>query len=568
METIRELLGRLNQLTAEELTELRAAVVAEFDRIDGEPTTPENVAILNELADAGDQVIAESTDREAKQAQAESDKEAAKSRIAALKGEAPEETEEEKETPAEGEPEAEPEETPEAEVPVEEPEPVAASGSVARMAAAAGKPAPSPEADAPKARRVSLTATGALRGLRDPSSPIEDRKEFATALAETLQRLPRHGSPRGDVLIASARWDYPEERQLGGDAEVNTERMEAVTGMSALTASGGICAPVNIDFSVPTWATADRPLRDGLPSFQATRGGIRFVQPPDITGLAGATGIWTAATDASPGAATKPVLTVACGSTEEVLVEAIPTRLQFGNMQGRFAPEQVAANTDLAMAAAARIAENNLLEKIAAKCVKGVANAELVLGATRDLLTMVDQVRAQQLQLHRLPDSQVITAIFPRWVKDLIRIDLLREVGHDNSGDWNVLRITDAQVEELLRAHGINAVFHLDGQPGSVEGGVSQVFAEPAKGTIKAFPTKLVWYAFPEGTMQFLDAGRLDLGVVRDATLDATNDYETFIEPFEGLAYRGYANGALQLVSSLCANGASAGTVSTANKCA
>lgn len=28
--------------------------------------------------------------------------------------------------------------------------------------------------------------------------------------------------------------------------------------------------------------------------------------------------------------------------------------------------------------------------------------------------------------------------------------------------------------------------------------------------------------------MQYLDGGRLDLGVVRDLTLDATNDYETF----------------------------------------
>jgi len=27
------------------------------------------------------------------------------------------------------------------------------------------------------------------------------------------------------------------------------------------------------------------------------------------------------------------------------------------------------------------------------------------------------------------------------------------------------------------------------------------------------------------GTFQFLDGGRLDLGVVRDSTLDATNDY-------------------------------------------
>ena len=56
---------------------------------------------------------------------------------------------------------------------------------------------------------------------------------------------------------------------------------------------------------------------------------------------------------------------------------------------------------------------------------------------------------------------------------------------------------------------------------------------------------------------QFLDAGRLDLGVVRDSTLDATNDYEVFTEQFESVAFRGFASGAIQFVSSLTATGAS-----------
>jgi len=65
----------------------------------------------------------------------------------------------------------------------------------------------------------------------------------------------------------------------------------------------------------------------------------------------------------------------------------------------------------------------------------------------------------------------------------------------------------------------------------------------------------MVFYFFPEGVIQFLDAGRLDLGVVRDSTLDATNDYEKFVE---GIANRGYANSALQLVmENFCPTGAS-----------
>ena len=61
------------------------------------------------------------------------------------------------------------------------------------------------------------------------------------------------------------------------------------------------------------------------------------------------------------------------------------------------------------------------------------------------------------------------------------------------------------------------------------------------------------------GRAQFFDGGRLDLGVVRDSTLDATNDYEMFVEPFEGLADRGIES--LQIQSTILPSGASAGTV-------
>jgi hypothetical protein len=71
----------------------------------------------------------------------------------------------------------------------------------------------------------------------------------------------------------------------------------------------------------------------------------------------------------------------------------------------------------------------------------------------------------------------------------------------------------------------------------------------------------LDWLLFVTGTFQFLDGGRLDLGVVRDSVLDATNDYETFVEPFEGIAFRG--NEVYQVQSTIKPTGGSAGTIAT-----
>ncbi len=78
---------------------------------------------------------------------------------------------------------------------------------------------------------------------------------------------------------------------------------------------------------------------------------------PSLQGTASGAGlsveIWTEATDAAPAGETKPVWTAACGNEQLVYVNAVPTRVQFGNMQSRFAPEQVAANTQQAIAISA-----------------------------------------------------------------------------------------------------------------------------------------------------------------------------------------------------------------------
>ncbi len=521
---IAELTGRISELDVDETVELRQCILDEADRIAAEPETPANGASLTALAEAADKLTPKIE----------------RLRIGELR--------------------------------TAEPEAVTAAGArgsrVGRLARGRRTQASPERSDTAAAGQTVLTAAGSLYGIPE-GTPVTDRWQLAEAMADTLDRMSRSGPPLGKVLVASAATEYPEERRVIGELAHDERVLEAVVGARALTASGGICMPVNVDFSIGSWATPERPLRDGLAAFMATRGGLRFVKPLDISDWAAATTIWSEATDAEPGESTKPVVSMACGSEEHVFVDAVPTRMGFGNMQGRFAPEQVASNVELAMAAAARVAENNLLEKIAAACVADVTSATL-LGATRDLLTVIDQSVAAYKQIHRLPPSAVLTAIFPDWVKAQIRADLAREIGHSQNGDWNSFAITDEQIEELLRVHGVQAIFHLDGQPepGSKKW-PSQVFAQQKKEeAIKGFPAKLVWYLFASGQMQFLDAGRLDLGVVRDSTLDAVNSYELMVEVFEQVAFRGFTNGALQLVTELCANGSSAGTISTAGKCA
>jgi hypothetical protein len=571
MDEIRDLLQRLTTLTEDELATLRSLVVKEFKRLDGEPTSVDSTALMNELADIGEQAMAEGKAREEAQAQAEADKDAARQRIAAISGESEDEPSEE-ETPAEEAPEDEPE-TPEAEAPVEEetpaevPEPVAATGAVQRMARAAGKPVPSPEAATQRVAGVLTASAGHDRG-----RPIADPEELAREFCDQLDSMPKDGPNRGKVIVASAKVEYPVERKLRNqDPEFNARIMESITGLraprydrrtGALVATGGICGPGDVDYGIGTWATADTPLVDGLPSFEANRGLLRWIQPPDIAEWSGATGIWTEATDAEPNGATKPIVALACGLEQTAYVEAVSTRMGFGNMQSRFDPEQVAANTNVAIAESARIRENNLLSLIEGVSLKNV-HTKQILGATRDLLTVIDANVDRYRNLHRLPESQSITVIFPSWLKGMIRADLAREAAHQQGSDWNSLAISNEQIEDLFTIRGVNPLWHLDGQ--AVNGSVypAQAFSsytESAEAKPE-WPEKLAWYMFHEGAIQRLDGGRLDLGVVRDATLDATNDYETFIEVFEGIAMRSYKNAVIQFVSELAPTGASSATI-------
>lgn len=568
MDEIRELLQNLTQLSAEDLERLRGLIVTEADRLDTDEATVEEIAMLGELADAGEQVMADQGRRQAEHAQAQSDRQAARERIAAIN--APEEDPEAETT----EPVAEETEDPEAEAETTEvaPEPVAASGSrVARMAARQKLPKPNPETAASTENRTALVATGEMRNA--PAGTELDRERLAEAMVATLSRLPAPAGPAGsrgrDVVVAYANWanQYPDDRRVTGEFEHDSRIMRQAVGTDALVATGGICSPVDVDWSIGTIATADRPLQAAFPSFNAGRGGLIYRSDFDLGGYASATGIWTEATDANPAGATKPILTVSCPSTETVYVEAVTTRVGFGNMQARFDPETVAATTDSVMAAYARVAENNLLNLLAAQCTQGVTNTQ-ILGATRDLQATLGQLVAAFRNLHRVPRTTALRAIFPDWMKELIRIDLARETAHQQDGQWNSLMITDQQIQDLFTPYGVSPIWHLDGQASGVQGvAVNQFFSTQSTGAVNVFPTSVTWYLYYEGSVQYLDGGRLDLGIVRDSLLDATNDFETFVEVFETLAFRGFSGGALQLNTTLCASGGSAGTINTSASC-
>lgn len=197
--------------------------------------------------------------------------------------------------------------------------------------------------------------------------------------------------------------------------------------------------------------------------------------------------------------------------------------------------------------------------------------ARQFLGATRDLLASVDLLVEQYRYSHRIPETAAMTTVFPAWAKGLIRADMARELAHDNTNGRDVLAVSDALIEDWFAARNVNVIWTLDGLSAGTYGTggsalLNQFFPLATAGAEPQWPNQSTdgtvqvgWLLYVEGTYQFMDGGRLDLGVVRDSLLDASNDYEVFTETFESAAYRGLE--AFQVQSTVQPTGASAGSV-------
>lgn len=387
---------------------------------------------------------------------------------------------------------------------------------------------------------LELVASAGIRGV----SPGEvlDRDSLARALVETHRVTSARGQGIAErVIVASGQVNYPEDRRLTDDPARNAELIDAVVSEQALVASGGICAPLTPLYDLPILSVADRPVRAALAGFQAARGGISVPTPLSLASVADGVGVVTAADDALGGTfATKECVVIDCDPYTDYEIEAIYACIQHGNFGARTWPERVANLADLLAAQHAKVAEIELLDAIGAGSTAVTEAA--VYGATSSLLQAVLVASAALRSRHRMRPETRLRAIFPAWTADLMVADMV----HTPYDRFE--RTRDGVTALLSSIGGVNASWYLDSETGA-----GQIFGAQGAGALLEFPDTVTWYLFPEGTWLFLDGGELDLGIVRDSVLNATNDFQIFSETFEGAAKVGIES--LKITSTVCPDG-------------
>lgn len=416
---------------------------------------------------------------------------------------------------------------------------------------------PAPDADRTVASeavdRPVLIAAAGVEGVR--SGVHLDSVGLAQAMINYVSRRSKptkhqHGVEE-KLLIASASYNFPEERRLfDGDHSGNVAKIRKIgnpylgnEGARALTASGGLCAPLTPLYDIPDLAVDDRPVRAALPSFQADRGGISVPSVSTIGDITTAITIIEESEDALGGTfATKSCQDVTCATWTDVAIGIISHCREYGNLNARAWPEGIAHENALTMAAHARAAERRLLDRIKALSINVTGGAN-TLNAWSHLVYALTRSRSSMRNVLRLERNFMLRALMPEWLPDLLITDQV-------SAQFDRFMALE-EATRTLRSYGVEAAWYKD----SPSTGTSQDFAAETASAIDDFPDVAQIALFPEGTFLHLDGGTLELGIVRDSTLNSTNDYQVFGETFENVARIGPTQAARWLTVTVCPNG-------------
>lgn len=550
----------LESLDLEGLKSLREQVRARLAELkteiaeQGSPATADQADELEALADIavaaknrGDAVKAEADAEADRKARADAATEAADAALA----------EPEAETPAETEAAAEPETAAE---PAGEPVLAAATvtpSAAALTAAQAAEDKPTPSGGGTLlAEAPAMRATGYAARI-DPGTVFADLGAVGKTVSETLNSLKPSPTGMTEYLPIATGQKVMGGFEVGGDEKANFSildriRQDAETeNYEALVASGPFCTPQTPLYDYFRLAVAQSPVERSLATVQAPRGGIRYIIPPDTTAAVNAGIGFTDEADIDPADEDtwKPCTRVICPTLADEYVTALSQCVTFGNLQYKTFPEQTAAFLeDLAVAFASR-KEVYFLDYIDGHST-AVSGVDTGFGAWRQHLYNLTLASVGYRKRRGMVRGSRLRCYEPDWLLDLIKLDMALD--HDQG--LQAVNVPDSQVEDLYTSRGLEVIWYNDSATGR-----GQKFAEAqTAGEINVFPTVVQTYIHSPGTFVKLDAGALDVGLVRDTTTNRTNDVQLFMEEWLGMAMLGLE--AIRLIDTVLATGAATGT--------
>jgi len=402
---------------------------------------------------------------------------------------------------------------------------------------------------------------------KDPeSTPYSTVSDVANALWKkrmAFGNIP-HGTNEMLSIATGTKTFVDDAPMLGLDPNQNLTALREI--QQALVASGEFCTPQTQLYDFFRLAVPIRDVEDALPTAQAPRGGIRYIQANCTIGCPDGIGSYTYGPDTPGGPDSenedfeKPCCRVTCPEIAESLVEAVTQCTVFDNLQYRTFPELIEDfMADVAIQFTLK-KQRFYLDQIdaASTATTGIGSYGAVRSLFYDWMIAAVAYRKRQHMARNAP----LQIFAPDWTLDVIKADLF----NDGDEGLNYLNVPDSLVTQGLASRNLDVTWYYD-DPTSFLGQNPLTEAQAgAKAPLNDFPAEVVAFMFAPGTFVKLDGGTLDLGLVRDHTLNKSNDFAMFMEEWLGFAMLGCES--VRIDSLVCPSGSRAPYASALRSCA
>lgn len=365
--------------------------------------------------------------------------------------------------------------------------------------------------------------------LADDSTPFTD--SFATA-----------GYPRGGVeFYPPLVFDRAPTRVLTVSFTDTDETVTITAGGTVTQADVGkrLSGPAALPAGTVTIVSV---AADGL-SFEmsAAADATAAGQELTLTGLSGNIArVITAAEDAAGYASTggttpdKACDRITCPTTVTCDLDQIVLCITIGNWIDRTFPEWVRAwRQYVAVAYATRWEEHHINQYLSHDSTDVITGGPAVFGATRDVLGRSVRLVEHITSARRLPRSAMWHLRVPDWFVPYLK----QEIAYGADQDGRPARMTDAELVQEFNDRRMRVSVFRD-EAGATAAGDRSVLPMPTA-TVPAYPGTVRTMLAREGAWVRGQGGTLDLSLVRDSTLNRTNDFQVFNETESGLCYRG-----------------------------
>lgn len=328
----------------------------------------------------------------------------------------------------------------------------------------------------------------------------------------------RSGTPNY-VNVAYLKRDHRFRLGLDSNPGEIDQVLTAATDTGALVAAGGWCAPSEISYDFFNIVCEDGLI--DLPTVGVlNRGGFRWPTSPSIADVfadAEATWSWTEQQDIDAVDSDSDLKTcsrVPCPDFDEVRAACDGLCITAGNLTDFAYPEMIANYLRLVMAARAHRTNQQIIAGLVADST-AVTMGDTGEGAAASILNAVELQAVDYRERYRMCEDAIVEVVLPRWALAAVRADLANRTGVEG-----FMAVTNQQIAAWFDARNIRVQFVADWQAGFVGSPIGAPAAIPT-----AWPTSVQFMLYAPGTFVRGQGLQLDLGVVRDSTLNDRNDH-------------------------------------------